>query len=184
MSKKIVSGPQGTPPRVMPIFGILGPDSENFDNIISLFVEHFGETVHQGPIVDFDQTDYYEREFGKALKRYYIAFEDLIDATELAWIKRWTWDLELKLANDGLRSINIDPGYLDLTRIVLASFKEGPQKLYLGDEVWADLVLWYSHANYQRLPWTFPDLKDTRHDKFFIKMRTRYKELKRKQTSF
>ena len=73
-------------------------------------------------------------------------------------------------------------GYLDFHRVVLLSGKEGPQKIYLRDGIWADLVLLKERGGYRELTWTFSDLKDGRYDDFFIKVRAKYKaEIKSQQ---
>ena len=48
---------------------------------------------------------------------------------------------------------------LDFFKAVLASFKEGPQKIYIGDGVYADPVLMYQDGEWIILPWTFPDFR-------------------------
>jgi len=74
--------------------------------------------------------------------------------------------------------INLDPGFLDLHRVVLLSGKEGPQKIYLRDGVWADLVLLKNKGGYGDLAWTFPDLRDGRYNDFFLQVRAEFKEEK------
>jgi hypothetical protein len=63
--------------------------------------------------------------------------------------------------------------------VVLASFKSGPHKLYLGRFVWADMVLYYRDRRFEPLPWSFPDLRSNRHAPFFLEARGRYKALLR-----
>jgi hypothetical protein len=84
--------------------------------------------------------------------------------------------IENRFRRNGKRRINLDPGFLDLHRVVLLSGKEGPQKIYLRDGVWADLVLLKNKGGYRDLAWTFPDLRDGRYNDFFLKVRAEFKE--------
>ena len=123
----------------------------------------------------FDQTDYYAPEMGNSLKRCFLSMEG-VQALEFSadW-KLKTVAIENRLSRTGKRRINLDPGYLDLQRVVLLSGKEGPQKIYLRNGVWADLVLMKEKEGYRDLPWTFPDLRDGRYNDFFLQVRAKFK---------
>ena len=164
----------------MPILGVLGGPQAPWEAAVAAFSEVYGPVALSGPVVPFDRTDYYEKEFGEGLRRQYLAFSELVPAEALVEIKEHTAALETRFASSaGDRGINLDGGYVDATKVVLASFKVGPQKLHVGRGVWADLVLWYSHGAFQRLPWTFPDLRDDAHLPFFERARGHYKGLAR-----
>jgi hypothetical protein len=113
-----------------------------------------------GPPHPFDVTDYYEEEMGKGLSRVIVSFESLAAATDLVDVKLAAADLEERLSGASGRRVNIDPGYIDYFKAVLASFKEGPQKIYLGRGVYADPVLMYEDGLWHTLPWSFPDFKE------------------------
>ena len=89
-----------------------------------------------------------------------------------------TAEIEQQLSNKGKRRINLDPGYLDLSRVVLLSGKEGSHKIYLRNGVWADLVLLKDKGGYRNFPWTFPDIRTGRYDDFFLQLRTEFKKEK------
>ena len=74
-----------------------------------------------------------------------------------------------------IRDRNLDPGYLDLHKVVLLSGKEGPQKIYLGGGIWADLNLIRKAGRFKALPWTFPDLRESRYHPFFERVRENLK---------
>ncbi len=109
---------------------------------------------------DFDKTDYYAEEMGKNLRRRLFSFAGLLSATELVSGKLSCHRIEEKFSDNGSRRVNIDPGYIDYFKVVLASFKEGPQKIYLGESVFADMVLLYEGGEFRVLPWTFPDFRE------------------------
>ena len=95
---------------------------------------------------------------------------------QLATLKREIWAIEKQFSVAGKRCVNLDPGFLDMNKVVLASFKPGPQKLYLGNGVWADTVLFYENGAFTPLPWTFPDLRAGAYAPFFTEARSQYKK--------
>lgn len=175
-------GPREEAPPVLPIVGLLAADTALAEQTVERFAAAYGGIAERGAWVPFDRTDYYQPELGAGLQRCYLACASLVEPEPAALIalKEHAWRLEQQLAaEDGRRRVNLDPGTLDATRVVLASFKVGPQKLYAGQRVWADLVLWFSRGAYQPLPWTFPDLRGPEHWPFFAAARAHYKGLLR-----
>lgn len=105
----------------------------------------------------FDQTVYYEREMGGPLVKRFLSAERLMDPGDLASLKVFTTDLEAGFSQDGRRKVNIDPGYVSLERLVLATGKNYLHRIYLGRGVYADLTLVYEKGGFQPLAWTYPD---------------------------
>jgi hypothetical protein len=138
-----------------------------------------GETDFIGPPHPFDMTDYYEDEMGPALNRVIVSFARLGEATDLVEVKLEVDRLEEKLSGGAGRTVNIDPGYIDYFKAVLASFKEGPQKIYLGRGVYADPVLMFEDHEWRILPWSFPDFKEKLYMEEFGAIRRIYKEQRR-----
>jgi len=131
---------------------------------------------------NFDQTDYYEPEMGKNLLRKFLAFERLIDASELAGIKRATNDIEKKLAVGAsvLRPVNLDPGYIALSKLVLASMKDFSHRIYLGGGVYGEITLMY-RSGWRTLEWTFPDFASGRYFDFLTRARNKLNAVIRKE---
>ncbi|MCX6827557.1 MAG: DUF4416 family protein, partial [candidate division Zixibacteria bacterium] len=61
--------------------------------------------------------------------------------------------------HEGKRRINIDPGYLTLDRLVLATGKDAAHRIYLRKGVYAEVTLIYHSGSFQPLPWSYPDYR-------------------------
>jgi hypothetical protein len=131
---------------------------------VPLMESAWGEIDYTGPDRSFDLTDYYEPEMGKNLRRRLISFRELFSPECLGEAKHIANDIEDKSAGKNGRLVNLDVGYLDLNKIVLASFKGAGQKIYLGGGAWADMIARYRGGRYQPFEWTFPDFRDGRYD--------------------
>ena len=108
--------------------------------------------------LDFSHTDYYRDEMGERLFRKIASFEKLIKPDELADIKLFTNSVEDEYVKEkGKRIINIDPGYISMEKMVLASCKNFAHRIYLKKGIYADLTLIYKAGGFQSLEWTFPD---------------------------
>ena len=149
------------------------------DEIYQQFLRHL-ETIEveielESEIYKFDSTDYYQEEMGSGLYRIFLSLKGLYPVEQSVSLKNETnsWENEWKEA--GKRILNLDPGYLDLHKVVLLSGKEGPQKIYLGGGIWADLNLIRKAGRFEALPWTFPDLRESRYHSFFERVRENLK---------
>ena len=149
------------------------------DDIYQQFLRHL-ETIEveielESEIYKFDSTDYYQEEMGSGLYRIFLSLKGLYPVEQSVSLKNETnsWENEWKEA--GKRTLNLDPGYLDLHKVVLLSGKEGPQKIYLGGGIWADLNLIRKAGRFEALPWTFQDLRESRYHSFFERVRENLK---------
>lgn len=135
----------------------------------------FGAADVISPELPFDFTDYYNAEIGSPLMRRMVAFETLIDPEALPDIKLRTNKLEAALSRpDGTRRVNIDPGYITLWHMVLASCKPFAHRPYLGRGVYADLTLLYRGKTFTPLAWTFPDYRSAQMIALLNEVRERY----------
>jgi hypothetical protein len=74
----------------------------------------------------------------------------------------------------GRRTANIDPGYLLLERLVLATGKNYSHRIYIGRGIYADLTLIYRDGAYRALPWTYPDYAGEPLRRFLTAVRRKY----------
>jgi hypothetical protein len=164
----------GAPEAVKYFVAVLWTTADALTDARNLLQGEFGTIDFQGPDRAFDRSDYYESEMGPNLQRRLIAFAELRGPDELAQAKRRCIVIEAKLASPHGRRVNLDVGYLDHNKIVLASVKAAGQKIYLCDGIYADLVARYADGRYQPFPWTFPDFKDGRYDAELGELRQMY----------
>jgi hypothetical protein len=126
-------------------------------NAIEALSERYGKTDFISAPFSFAYTDYYVKEFGESLVRRFVAFERLIRPEELPDIKLWTNRLERGTSDEERRKINLDPGYLARSHLILATGKGYSHRPYLRDGIYADLTLLYRDKAFCVLPWTYPD---------------------------
>lgn len=137
--------------------------------------ERWGPTDFVGPDRPFDSTDYYEREMGSPLHRRLVAFAVLLRPEEIVPRKHEAMGIERDLGGPSGRTVNLDAGYLDVHKVVLASAKPGPQKIFLGGGVWADMVSRYSKGAFHPFEWSFPDFRCGRYDEELLEIRRLYR---------
>ena len=137
-------------------------------------IERWGALDFEGPDRAFDLTNYYQAEMGANLFRRLVAFETMREPEVLVEAKLACTAIEDALAGPQGRRVNLDVGYLDHNKIVLASAKGAGQKIYLRAGIYADLVARYAQGRYQPFAWTFPDFKDGRYDAELAELRGLY----------
>lgn len=175
-----MSGPCA--PRPVKLFvGLLGGDVDLLRRTRQLLSRSFGDVDLESDVWPFDQTDYYEEEMGPDLQRWFLSFQQLVPPDALADIKRQTNELEQRVADDlgGLdvpRPVNLDPGYLDLGKLVLATTKDRAHRIYLGCGIFAEVTLQFSQGAWQVQPWTYPDYQQVEYHAYFTALRGRYHE--------
>jgi len=162
--------------KVKLLIGVLFSETKLLNSAEAALTEKFGEIDYRSPIFPFDLTDFYQAEMGENLKRIFYSFAELIDPAEIAEIKHLTNQIEAELCPAGQRKINLDPGYLDYFKLVLASFKFGGEKVYLGRGVYADITLWYEKGKFKPFIWGFPDFKTGCYNETLLKIRELYKK--------
>ena len=158
---------------------LLGKGFDKETRLITKLGSLLGKVDYTGAAYPFDKTDYYEGEMGRDLSRMIISFHPLGQPTDIVRIKIATTEIEKDFKENGCRRVNIDPGYIDYFKVVLASFKEGPQKIYLGEGVYADPVLMYHGGAWKPPEWSFPDFKAGLYNDDFIEIRRIYREARR-----
>jgi Domain of unknown function (DUF4416) len=162
------------PQRAKLIIGLIMQDRTLIEPLSGELCASFGPLDMVSAWMSFDYTTYYEPEMGAPLSRRMLTFKGLIQQDELPAIKLATNRVEETYSLNGKRRVNIDPGYLLLERLVLASGKNFSHRIYLGHGIYADLTLTYQHGAFIKLPWTYPDYADQPMLGFLQQVRSKY----------
>jgi hypothetical protein len=158
--------------------GVLVSHARDLDEIERRLTSRYGSIDHRSGIIPFDFTDYYNREMGEAIDRIFFSFEQLIDAAELADIKVWTNHLENEIAaaaTNVKRPANLDPGYLENAKVILASTKNFYHRIYLGNRIFGEVTMHFRNNTWQFFPWTYPDYQSQDYQEFFFRIRQIYR---------
>lgn len=164
------------------LVAILWADAAALQESLRSMSDTWGEIDFCGKDRPFDVTDYYLPEMGAGLQRRLVAFAGLVAPEDIRQAKLICNAIEDRLAGEQGRRANLDIGYLDRSKIVLASVKFAGQKIHLGDGVYADMVARYKHGRYEPFEWTFPDFSDGRYDEELATIRRRYLEQLRSES--
>lgn len=129
----------------------------------------------ESPAMEFDQTDYYEATMGRGLRKVFFAFARPFDPAGLVDVKlttnRWEEDYAATAGHAEPRPLNLDPGYLALGKLVLASTKDFAHRIYLDRGIHAEVTLRYKHGRWREHEYTFPDYRRESYHRFFSQCR-------------
>ena len=143
-------------------------------------IEAWGAIELESPRFDFAETHYYDATMGQGLKKVFFTFQRLLDPAELVEIKletnRWEEEYATAAGHVEPRPLNLDPGYLTLAKLVLASTKDFAHRIYLSQGIYAEVTLQYKHHRWQHHQYTFPDYRRADYQQFFTECRETLKK--------
>ena len=148
----------------------------DLDEVITSLEGAFGLTDGRSEAINFNHTDYYTEEMGKDLKKIILSFEHPFKADNLWLAKRTANDIELIYKVNGKRKVNLDPGYLELSKLVLASTKNFSHRIYLNQGIYGEVTMLFADNKFIKLPWTYPDYLDDEFQAFLLKTREMFKK--------
>jgi len=157
------------PADVVPLVGLLNAGVPAA-TITAELAAVWGTPLLSSPTWSFEATRYYEAEMGARLVRSFCAFAPRRPAL-VDW-KHAARRLETRWRLAGQRQVNIDPGYVGLGGLFLASTKGGNHRLYLGAGIYGELTLLFHHGAWHTLPWTFPDFSGGGYTPFLDRCRS------------
>lgn len=168
------------PQPVKLICGMISSRIELFEQAQELLAEANGPVDVFSEVYAFDFTHYYDQEMGSPLYRRFVAFERPIPPDAVVEAKIATNAMEAEFAEmcggQPRRPINLDPGYIESSKLVLASMKNFSHRIYLGRGVYAEVTLMYHKGRWDALPWTFPDYASGRYGGFLTSARDRLRQ--------
>ncbi|MEQ1825474.1 MAG: DUF4416 family protein [Pirellula sp.] len=145
------------------------------DWIWSSVASRFNAIGLLSPRFEFRESEYYHASMGSPLLKQFAILEAWYDPAELASHKLETNAMESEFANQFRcqepRPLNVDPGYMSLTKIVLASTKNREHRVYLRDGIYAEVTLAFRNQHWQPMPWTYPDYQREDFRVFFLQAR-------------
>jgi hypothetical protein len=136
---------------------IIFNDNGHIENLERDIQEAMGSILDRTSSMSFCYTSYYEKEMGSKLSRIFLLFEPFFQREQLPEIKLKTNNIETSFSLDGKRVVNIDPGYISLENVVLATTKGYAHRIYLNHGIFAELTLIYHNNTYRPVEWTYPD---------------------------
>lgn len=160
------------PPKVIWLCAITFAPSAPIDDVLEDLEKSFGPINRYSARIDFNHTDYYAAEMGTNLKKFLVSFQNSFAAENLWLVKKTTIDIENIYAHNGKRQVNLDPGYIEQSKLVLASTKNFSHRIYLNQGIFAEVTLIYSKGHFEKLPWTYPDYLEPAFIEFLVQLRT------------
>jgi len=163
------------PEKVKLIAGLIAGNTELFLNIRRPLERALKNTIDfDSETINFIYTDYYRKEMGQDLKRRFLSFKNNMSLEKIYETKIKTNELERLFSKSGKRTINIDPGYIDLSKLVLFSTKDYTHRVHLSKGIYAEVTLYYKDRTFNPWPWTYPDYKTKKYIDIFNNLRQVY----------
>jgi hypothetical protein len=168
------------PKPVKLIIGILAANQDCLQAAMEAITSEFGKADLISDIWPFTQTNYYNNQTGENILRQFVSIESLVDPASLAKIKQRTNKLEQKLAKrlklDLPRPVNLDPGIIETSKLILATTKNYSHRIYIGEKMYAEVTLIFDKGKWKPFEYTYPDYKQECYHDFFNKVRKRLLE--------
>lgn len=163
--------------RVKLVAGILSSDEALFGAAVTALSLEYGDTDYRSGLIPFNFTRHYEEEMGGGLLRQFVSFRNLVDPGSLYKIKLGAMEIESGYLNEaGGRRVNIDPGYVEGAKLVLATSKNYDHRIYLGGGIFAEVTLHFRGSSFIPWKWTYPDYRTKEYIDIFNHIRTIYME--------
>lgn len=158
------------------IMGVIYHEKEIFEKAMDELREKFGETDFCCEEFSFsgEFSNYYDEELGGEGMRRIYSFKVLVEPDRQSEIKQYTNAIEAKYSKDGKRLINLDPGFINHGRLMLATTKEAGFRIPLSDGIYTELTLFWARGGWHKLPWTYRDYQSKRVQDFLTVVRSEY----------
>lgn len=162
------------PKKVKFICGLIFHETAVLEEVLGRMSGIFGKIDFRSRDIPFDFTDYYYPEMGEGLSRAFVSFETLKEPAEFTEIKLRCVDIEKEFSTELKRRINIDPGYVSESKLVLLTTKDFSHRVYLGKGIYAEVQIYFQNKYWNDLPWTYPDYKTDEYKNILLCIRKKY----------
>ena len=146
--------------------------------------ETYGPVALASADYAFHHTAYYDQEMGPGLVKRLIVFDGLRPSDILPDVKNLTIGLEAEYAAavdlPEPRPLNLDPGLLQLGKFLLATTKDQGHRIYLRDDIYAEVTLRYQFDQFEPWPWTYADYREPFVREFLKSAREHLRDLVRR----
>lgn len=141
-------------------------DLHHAQDLKTFWEGHFGEGFSFVPEKN-PLAQYYSKEMGQELSRIFFMTTRSFPREFLLGTKLQSLNWESKWAVEGKRMVNVDIGFLTLENFILATTKNYSHRVFLGQNIFADLTYQFQDGAFAQLPWTYPDYRDQDKVDFF-----------------
>lgn len=144
------------------ICGVIYKEDVLYGEVRRRLEAEWGRVDSESAPFPFNLTDYYEAEMGPGLVRRFMSFETLIAPESLPQKKLRAIEIEESLRREpGTqgRPVNIDPGCLTASALIMATAKDFAHRVPLGQGIYAHLEFLFTKSGVKTLDWTYPDLR-------------------------
>ncbi len=160
---------------VQPICSLITMFREHMNEFEEELQTRFGTICIASELLPFDHTDYYHEQMGSPLWRKLYAFTPMVDPAALPDMKinaiRMEREVTKRMGSPVQRAINVDPGYVALSKMVLATTKDRSHRIYLRDGIYAEVTLRFEKGSFVPTPHTYPDYASEAYRNFFNEVR-------------
>ncbi len=161
------------------VFGIRTDDPELTNMIVRRLSLEYGavvahETIHSLPHKDHGGSA------NEVRPKTWVALAEPIDPVRLVRIKHHARQVETLYSEAPVPArVELDPLYVDDTRVVRATTKEAPNRIYLGSGIYGELLLHRLQAgNFTPMSWTHLEDTDSDLRAFFDRVRDDWQQEK------
>ena len=155
---------------------LLSSTPDILTHVESDLVRTMSEIDGRSEAMPWTASKFYEQEMGSGLLRRLLSFSALALPERLADVKLETQKIEDRYREtvSGGRRVNLDPGYLDAYKVVLASTKNAGQRIYLHAGIYGEATLLYYDGAFHGLQYTYKDYLWPETLAFFEQLRAAY----------
>lgn len=167
------------PPPVKIVVALLAARRDLLGEAEAALADELGAVELRSDVEAWAWSRYYAAEMGTELWRRFAALQALVPSVGLVDLKEATNRLEERWREGGGRRVNLDPGYVDVDKLVVASTKAAAHRLHLGRGIHAECALRFENGRFEPWSYTYPDYRTPAAVEFFTRVRRRLKQQRR-----